>query len=384
MPTNPHLSPSERRLGLAAILAGCFGAGVGFGALNPLIALGLENQGVGRDLIGVNITLANLAIFIAGPFVPLIARKLGVIPSLLATGAIDIVILILYPSFPLYWVWCLLRFAGGLIGVLWWVVTETWLNLIANDANRSRVFALYGTALSTGFAIGPLAIAETGSRGFAPWFVVVTAVVISIIPIIMARRVAPILPHHQEVRPFLVVRRAPLLWVAAAAAGAADMTTTALVPLFGLSYGLSEADAALTLTAVTVGTVVLQLPIAWIADKWNRRGTLLACAGATTLGALLLPFAMGAGALAQWSLLMVWGGVMFSVYTVALGLLGERFRPIELTTANAAFILFYNIGSGTGPLAAGTLMEAWRPEGLVVVVAAAGLAVLIAGSFRRA
>ncbi len=377
------MSPADRRLGLTAVLAGCFGAGVGFGALNPLIALGLENAGVGRDLIGANIAFGNLAIFLAGPFVPLIARRLGVVPSLVATAAIDVVILILYPSFPIYWVWCVLRFAGGAIGVLWWVVTETWLNLIADDTNRSRVFGLYGTALSLGFAIGPFAIAETGSQGFAPWLVVIAALVVSVVPVIMARRVAPLLPRHADVHPFLVVRRAPLLWIAAAAAGAADMAVTALLPLYGLSHGLSESHAALTLSAVTIGTVLLQLPIAWIADKSDRHRTLMVCAGLVIVGALLLPVAMGAGAIVQWTLLVLWGGVLFSIYTVALGMLGERFRSAEITTANAAFILFYNIGSGAGPLAAGSLMETWRPDGLIVVVAIAGLAVLIAGGIRR-
>lgn len=379
-----QLSPSERRLGLAAILAGCFGAGVGFGALNPLIALGLEYADVGRDLIGVNTALGNLAVFVAGPFVPAIARRIGVVPSLLATAVVDVGILLLYPTFEVYWVWCVLRFAGGLIGVLWWIVTETWLNLIADEGNRSRVFALYGTALSSGFAMGPVAIAETGTKGYAPWLFIVAMLVVSVVPILLARRVAPALPHHEDVRPLLVVRRVPLLWVAAAAAGAADMAVTALIPLFGLSYGLPEAEAALMLSAVTVGTVALQLPIAWIADKSDRHGTLMACAAATIAGALLLPVAVGAHPLAQWVLLAVWGGVLFSVYTVALGLLGERFRPVELATANAAFILFYNAGSGGGPLVAGALMEAWRPEGLVVVVVAAGLAVLVAGAFRRA
>jgi MFS family permease len=132
-----------------------------------------------------------------------------------------------------------------------------------------------------------------------------------------------------------------------------------------------------------VGTVVLQVPIGWAADVWSRRGMLIVCAALTILGAALLPFAIDAG-LVLWALLAVWGGIVFAIYTVALGLLGERFAPAELALVNAAFIMAYNTGAGLGPVTAGALMEAWSPDGMTVVVAASGLMVLLAAFFRRA
>jgi MFS family permease len=130
--------------------------------------------------------------------------------------------------------------------------------------------------------------------------------------------------------------------------------------------------------------VALQVPIGWAADVWSRRGTLLLCALLTLVGAALLPLLIGGAGIALWALLAAWGGIVFAVYTVALGLMGERFAPVELAMVNAAFIMAYNVGAGLGPVAAGGLMEAWSPDGLTVVVAASGLMVLIAGLVRRA
>ena len=383
MLAHAQMTSAERRLSLLAIIAGCFGAGVGYGALHPLVALSLDEMDVSRGLIGANAALTNLAILIFGPFVPMVARRVGVVRALLATAVIDLVILALFPTFPNFWVWCVLRFAGGAIGVLWWVVTETWLNLIATDANRTRVFGLYGSALSSGFCLGPFAIAGVGSEGWAPWLIVLAAVALSALPIVLARRLAPELPKHPDAHPLAVLRRAPVLLAAAAAAGAADMAVTALLPLYGLSHGFSEQSAALMLTAFTVGTVMLQVPIGWAADVWSRRGMLLLCALLTVLGAALLPLLIGTG-FALWALLVVWGGIVFAIYTVALGLLGERFAPAELAMVNAAFIMAYNTGAGLGPVAAGGLMEAWSPDGMTVVVAVSGLMVLLAAVLRRA
>src|SRR3546814_14522104 len=55
------------------------------------------------------------------------------------------------------------------------------------------------------------------------------------------------------------------------------------------------------------------------------------------LGALLLPLVVDAGPL-LWVHLFLWGGVLFAIYTVTLGLLGDSFAPAQLATANTALI----------------------------------------------
>src|SRR3546814_1512334 len=74
------------------------------------------------------------------------------------------------------------------------------------------------------------------------------------------------------------------------------------------------------------------------------------------LGALLLPLVIDAGPL-LWVHLFLWGGVLFAIYTVTLGLLGDSFAPAQLATANTALIMFYNIGSASGPIIAGRSEE---------------------------
>lgn len=58
------LSASERRRYLVALIAGSFSAGIGFGAMHPLIALLLEQRGVDNTLIGLNAGLISAAILI--------------------------------------------------------------------------------------------------------------------------------------------------------------------------------------------------------------------------------------------------------------------------------------------------------------------------------
>lgn len=369
------MAARERRDALVALIAGAFVAGVGFGALHPLIALLLEERGVDNALIGLNASLINAAILVGGPFVPRVARRLGAFRSLALVVGVDAVVLLLYPGLESYGAWCVFRFLGGFVGVLWWVITESWINMLAEEATRTRVVAVYTSAMSLGFAIGPLGVAEIGIHGFAPWLVVLATLVIGAGPVLWVARGMPAVAHDEDVRALTLVRRVPVVMVAAVAAGFADFAIVALLPLFGLEHGLAAADAATMLTAFTLGNVCLQLPIAWFADKVSRRAALVLCALVSIACAAALPFAV-ADQVALWSVLFVWGGTVFSLYMVALGMLGSSFRAAELVAANAAFIVVYNIGGVLGPVGAGALMDAWAPEGLPALVGLAALVIL--------
>ena len=51
------------------------------------------------------------------------------------------------------------------------------------------------------------------------------------------------------------------------------------------------------------------------------------------------------------------------VFTVGITLLGERFRDIELVSANAVFSVLFGVGGMLGPFLAGTAMSAIGPAG---------------------
>ncbi len=80
-----------------------------------------------------------------------------------------------------------------------------------------------------------------------------------------------------------------------------------------------------------------------------------------------------------WPALMLLDAVAGGVYTLALVLIGQRFRGRDLVTANAAAGMLWGVGSLLGPLLRGSRMDL-GPQAL-----AAGLFVATAAtSLRRA
>jgi MFS family permease len=357
-----------RRLSLFAILSACVAYGIGMGLTLPLLSLVLERMGVTGSLNGLNLATAGLAALVVTPFVPRMIARIGAAWFLslsLAVAATSLVAIYVVPSL---WLWFPVRFvlSSGLNGLF--VTTEFWINRLADESNRGRYIALYAICLVGSFGVGPGVLQVIGTHGIAPFAVGAMMMLIAVVPVMLARRSAPRLEEGAHGSVFSVLKFAPAAFAAAAVFGAIDAGMAGLLPVYAVRLGYSEAHAALVVTAIAGGSILFQYPIGWLADRMDRRKLLALCAGFGVAGAALAPFAVGSHAL-FYALLFVWGGVILGIYSVALTLLGERFKGPSLANANAGFVMAYCMGLLVGPAAEGAALDAWNPHGLVAVLA---------------
>src|SRR3546814_3441472 len=84
---------------------------------------------------------------------------------------------------------------------------------------------------------------------------------------------------------------------------------------------------------------------------------LLALGCACCVGPSVAAWTLGSGSAATYPILFLWGGAAFGLYTVAVTMLGERYRGGELAAANAAFVMMFEIANLTGPPIAGRSEE---------------------------
>lgn len=361
-------TPRQRHLSLLALNACVFSVSIAFGALQPLITLRQAHQGIDATLIGLNAAMFPLAVLLAGPLLPRVMHRLGAVRAMIAGLVVMTLAILLLPSLPFLPAWFVLRFLTGCAGAIPWVVSETWLNMVASDRDRGRIMGIYATVLAAGFALGPAIISAVGVEGWLPFLIVAAAVSIGIIPLSFAGDLAPRMPERPEAPLSDILRAQPLIMISATCGGLMDFALYSLLPVYGLHHGLDQSSAVLVLTVFTGGNVLLQLPIGWLADHTSRRAVLLTCVLVSLAGALALPFAMTMPVL-LYSVVFVWGGALFAIYTVGLGLMGDGFPRNQLAAANVVFVMVYQIGGAAGPTLAGTAIDLLGPEGLIVVVA---------------
>ncbi len=159
-----------------------------------------------------------------------------------------------------------------------------------------------------------------------------------------------------------------------------DAATLSLLPVYGVAVGLDLRTATNALTALIIGNVVLQLPIGWLADEFDKRRLLSVLALITALLCAVLPSVMGS--LAMWPVLLIAGATGYGMYTVGLASLGDRFEGDELVAGNAAFAGMWGSGALAGSVIGGWAMAGFGPHGLPYALAACFVVFLLAQAWR--
>mgnify|MGYP000159199217 CR=1 FL=1 len=265
---------------------------------------------------------------------------------------------------PNFWMWFPLRVVFHGAVTIAFILSEYWINALAPDARRGFVMGIYATVLSIGFATGPAILNITGTSGLLPFVAGAILLVIAAVPMLLARADEP--PRHGEetslpILAYLVA--APLGTLAGLVFGAVEQGALSLLPIFGIRVGFGPPDAALLVSAVALGNVLLQIPLGIAADRYDRRWLLLACAAVGTGGALLMPPVSGSFPTLL-LVLFVWGGFIAGLYTIGLTHLGARYRGKALAGANAAFVMMYSTGMLIGPTMMGAGLTTMGPAGL--------------------
>jgi len=376
------LSPRERTLSLVAILSACTAFAIGMGLTLPLLSLLLERRGFPGVVNGLNLATAGLAAIAITPFVPRLIRAMGTAGYLSFALAVSAGSLLLLYAVPSLWLWFPARFllSTGLNGLF--VASEFWINQLADERNRGRYISYYGAATAGGFGVGPAILWIFGVNGIMPFLLGSGMLLLAIVPVFLARRAAPRLDPEPGPSVYWAVRIAPGILSAAFVYGAIDAGLAGLLPVYAVRSGYTDSHAALAITALSMGSILFQYPLGYLADRMNRRTLLTWCAASGIVGAAAVPFLVGVP-WALYTVLFAWGGIMLGIYTIGLTLLGERFKGAELASANAANVMLYASGLLVGPLAEGVALDAWNPHGLMVVLGAISLIYVIFLMVRR-
>ncbi len=353
-------------LPIAAAISSISVVGIAIGLGMPLLSIILETRGVSATMIGANTAVAGLASIAAAPLATPLAARFGVVWTMLGMIMLGAFAFLGFHFATSFWMWFPLRVALHIALTVLFILSEFWISTSAPARRRGFVLGLYATVLSLGFAGGPWLFAQIGSQGFLPFGITFVLVTLAAIPVLAAWRESPDIRAggEEETTGFLrFIWLVPTATAAVLVFGAVETGGFALFPVYGARIGYTEADAALLLSMIGLGNVMLQIPIGMLSDRiGDRRHLLLVCAVVGLIGTVLMPH-LSANWHVMAALLFLWGGVVAALYTIGLAHLGSRLSGRDLASANAAFVLCYGLGMVLGPQAVGIGMDLFGTNG---------------------
>ncbi|HUZ91031.1 MAG TPA: MFS transporter, partial [Methylocella sp.] len=227
------------------------------------------------------------------------------------------------------------------------------------------------------FAVGPGILGFVGTAGATPFLVATALFALAALPIVLWSGKVPEIKNAPPVPVLGFLSSVPIATLAGLLHGAIETASLGLLPVYALRAGLSPETGALFVTLFALGNVIFQFPMGFASDMMDRNKLLLSLAVLGLCGAVVLALAGPSHFLLFCGLLVIWGGIVGSLYAVGLAHLGSRYSGPDLASANAAFVMLYSLGMLGGPPIAGLGMDLASPNGFFFSIA--GLLVLYLG-----
>lgn len=348
----------------AAILLG------GNGVQGTLIALRGAQEGFTPASIGLMGTAYFAGFLIGCVFVVRILHAVGHIRAFAALAAMAASGTLLLAVLIDPWSWTAIRFVSGFCFSGLFTVIESWINSGVENRDRARVLAIY-RILDLGAVTGSqFLIPAVGAGGFAIFAVMTIMITLSLVPVSLGDRSNPKPPDNVKFDLGRAWMISPLGAIGCISVGVTNSAFRMLSPIYAQQIGLSVADVAAFVSVSIVGGALIQYPLGYISDKWDRRKVLIVTSMAALASALALALFTGSSRPANFAVVFVFGAFAMPLYSLSAAHANDRARPDEYVMLNAGLMLFYSIGAIFGPFTASFVMVAFGPHALFLFITA--------------
>lgn len=357
--------------------------GLALGLSLPLVSLRLDAWGYGDFAIGVMAAMPAFGVLLGARITHAFAAVCGTSRSLqlsLLLSAASLAGLALWPD---YGLWLLLRLMLGVSLTVVFVLGESWINQLASEAWRGRLVALYGTAFALSQLCGPLLLSLIGTAGDQALWLGATLLVVGCL-LLLGRDGAPEVGQQALAGGGLATfcRGQPAIAWAVVLFAAFDALALTLLPVYLLREGIGQDRTLHMLGALVLGNALLQLPLGLLADRLPRAALMRACGLLLLASSLLLPGLLHSPLV--WLLLPLLGASAGGLYTLALVLVGARYRDDALVRANAHIAMLWGLGCLLGPLFSGAASQWLSGHGLPLLLAGGAALFLVLAARRGA
>ncbi len=280
------------------------------------------------------------------------------------------------------YLWAGLRVMTGLCIAGCYTVVEAWLQASLTNQNRGRVLGVYRSVDLGASLVAQLFIAVLTPAHYVSYNLLAILCCACLLPLVITKQVAPVIPSAPRLSLLKTLKVSPLGVLGVVVAGVTAASFRMVGPVYGQQMGLAISDIAYFLAAFVLGGALAQIPVGWVADRYDRRWVLigvsllsvLACWGTITIG--------GSSRESLFIAAMVFGLVSFPVYSLSAAHTNDFTKPEQAVEISASLMFMYGVGAIASPLGASLIMERSGAEMLFVFIAIAHLILAVFGFIR--
>ncbi|WP_075980099.1 MFS transporter [Bacillus massilinigeriensis] len=337
-------------------------SGFSQGMLLPCIAIIFEHNGLSSSLNGLNAAGLYLGIILISPFMELPLRKYGYKPILIVGGLIVFLSLGLFPLWESFWFWFVLRLMIGIGDHSLHFAAQTWITSFSPMHKLGRNISLYGLFFGMGFAAGPLMTPLVNTNPALPFIISSIFCMIGWLFLFILKNEFP----HQEVKEDSFMQTAKRFseawkyaWVAflpPMGYGLLEASLNGSFPVYALRNGIEVNNISVMLSAFAIGSIITQLPLGMLSDKYGRRNILIFVIFLGFLTFVAASF-LESSTFGLLTCFFFAGCLVGSTFSLGISFMADLTPKELLPTGNLLCGMFFSIGSLVGPFIGGLFIQ---------------------------
>jgi MFS family permease len=365
-------------ISLIPLFASCFLLFLGNGLINVLLPVRMGLDGVDIDTIGTVLSLYYLGMLVGAIYGKNLIKRAGHIrmfSSCVALGAASILLCSLY-SDPI--VWGAMRVVIGFCNACAFTAMESWFSHSSDRKSRGKVLAIYNAVVLAGLFGGQFLMNAANPIGTSLFVVAGILLCTATIPIGLSRKSGPTIELVDPMPLEKLYKISPLGVVSCLISGVIYSALFNLLPIFANEFNIIEFQLSLYMGAGIFGALVLQFPVGYMSDRFDRRKVLLILLVVSAVAGLAnIVFAQQGNFLALFVVTGISCGIVACIYPLSIAEAFDRLRQSEMVAAMGSMILAFSFGGILGPFFASISMTHFGGAALFYFLAVVQL--LLAG-----
>jgi len=352
------------------------------GAISPLDALSGLQEGFSKTQIGLLGSSHFFGFFIGCWWAPRLIGTVGHSRTFAVFAAMGTIGAIAHPMWIDVTFWAFLRVLSGLCVAGCYTVIEAWFQAKLTNSNRGKVMGVYRVVDIGASSLAQMMIGFLEPAAYVSYNMLAILACACILPLTLTTSKQPEAPSRPRLHPIRTAMTSPLGVAGVVVAGVSSSSFRMAGPIYGQDVGLTPIQIGQFLAAVLVGGAITQIPVGWLADKYDRRWVLLWLSVTSVAICFTMAWVNSNNPTTIYLMAFLFGLFTYPIFSVSVAHANDFSTPEERVELNASLLFCYGIGAIFSPLIASALIQNYGPAALFNFIMIAHIGLLIFGLMR--
>jgi len=330
-----------------------------------LLPVKLAAENIEVQSIGFVLSMYSVGFLLGAIIGKRVLRQIGLVRTFAMCGSLGASAILVMGLSSEIWLWAIMRAVMGFCIACATATLDTWFNSVSTESNRGKILAVNQVVILSAITLGQFGLALAPPSETTLFILCGVLFSISVSPVVFVSQFEPPIEQTESIPLHAIYTLSPLGFMTCFVCGILYSTIANMLPVYAEGQGITGFELSVFMGAATAGGILLQLPMGYLSDIFERRKVILAGCFVLAIASFSLPVSMQY----QWKiapliLVAVTMGLIACLYPLSISETFDRALKAQLVPVLSGLLCVYAIGSIIGPFSAAMIMERFAGSGL--------------------